>query len=246
MKQLLERASGLLFPNVCEFCAVNAASRAESYICAECRAKPDAIIRIEPPFCDVCGLPYQGDITTQFQCSNCSDLGLKFTAARAAVRFDNLLREVIHRYKYGGREWHEDFLATLFIEAATPDLTENPPDLIVPIPLHPARRRYRGFNQAERLAQRLGAATNIPVDAKILRRVKNTESQTQFDRRARIENVKGAFEYAGKESLKEQKIVLIDDVLTLGVTADACAKALILNGAGEVRVWTVARGGVPQ
>lgn len=244
--KLLERVSGLLFPNVCEFCAANAATRGESYICAACRARPDAILRIKPPFCDVCGLPYQGDITTAFKCFNCADLELDFASARAAARFDNLLREVIHRYKYGGREWHEEFLANLFIEAAAPDLAMNCPDLIVPIPLHPTRRRYRGFNQAERLAQRLAAATHVPMDAKILRRVKNTASQTQFDRKARIDNVKGAFEYAGKESLKGQKIVLVDDVLTLGATADACAKVLIKNGAGEVRVWTVARGGVPQ
>jgi ComF family protein len=244
--KLLDRAIGLLFPNVCEFCAKNEAGPDESFICRDCRETPEAIIPIKRPFCEVCGLPYRGAITTEFECSNCADLNLQFKSARAAAHFTELVQETIHRYKYTRHEWFEPFLAELLIDAARPALAAEPPHVITPIPLYPTRRRFRGFNQAERLAARLGAALEIPCDPKLLRRVKNTDSQVNLGRNERVANVKGAFAYAGQEPLNGQRVLLIDDVLTMGVTASACAKVLRENGAGEVIVWTVARGGIPR
>src|SRR5205823_6124322 len=124
------------------------------------------------------------------------------------------------------------------------ELRLEPVDLIIPIPLHIRKRRGRGFNQAERLSARLSTAVAIPFDPNLIERIRDTNSQAGLDRDDRIENVKGAFKYAGAERLKGRRILLIDDVLTTGLTASACAKELRKNGAGEVRVWTVARGGL--
>ena len=234
----------MVFPRVCEICTEREAGPADSFICELCRKHPRAIKRVRPPICKICGLWYEGAITNEFECRNCFDLELEFKSAQAAVQYAGLVKEVIHRFKYGRNEWFEPFLAELLIEAAVPDLRLEPVDLIVPIPLHPRKRRGRGFNQAERFAARLAIAAAIPFDANLMNRVRDTDSQAGLDRDDRIANVKNAFEYVGTEKLKNVRVLLVDDVLTTGLTASSCAKELLKNGATEVRVWTVARGGL--
>jgi ComF family protein len=114
--------------------------------------------------------------------------------------------------------------------------------MIVPVPLHPTKEREREFNQAERLARRLGAAMRIPVNNRLLRRVVPTRTQTQLSRQERLANVRNAFALRGSQRLNGEPIVLVDDVLTTGATTSACAQVLRAAGAGEVCVWTVARG----
>jgi ComF family protein len=113
---------------------------------------------------------------------------------------------------------------------------------IVPVPLHPAKQREREFNQAERLADRLGAFTQIPVNKRLLRRVIPTRTQTQLSRPERLANVRNAFAMRQGQRLNGERIVLVDDVFTTGATTSACARVLTSAGAGEVCVWTVARG----
>ncbi|MCS7336650.1 MAG: ComF family protein [Verrucomicrobiae bacterium] len=230
---------GLLFPDVCQVCRSGRATAAQGYVCDGCRAR---VRFVQPPVCDRCGMPYPGEITVPFECRNCSGAKLYFSRARAAVTTDEPIREVIHRYKYQSAVWFEPFLAELFIMCAAPELTREKVDLIVPVPLHPARKRERGFNQAERLGARLAAATSIPMDAKTLRRVLYTPTQTLLTRDQRAKNMRGAFAVRRGRRLDGARIVLVDDVFTTGATTNACAKALIEAGAAEVRVWTVARG----
>lgn len=232
-----------IYPEVCEFCGEQEAGPAQSFICETCRATSGAIRWVETPFCAKCGLDYQGDITTEFRCANCSDLELHFKTARAATQYLGLVKEAIHRFKYGRNEWFEPFLCGLLTERALPDLAKNPVDLVVPIPLHRHKKRTRGFNQAERLGARIASALNVPMDSKRLIRVIDTDSQARLDRDDREANVKDAFGYGGP-SLQGERVLLIDDVLTTGLTASACARQLMENGASEVRVWTVARGGL--
>jgi competence protein ComFC len=234
----------MIFPRVCEICSEREAGPSEGFICEHCRKHPRAIKRVRAPICKICGLWYEGAITTEFKCRNCFDLELEFTCARAAVQYAGLVKEVIHRFKYGRNEWFEPFLAELLIESAVPELRLEPVDLIAPIPLHPKKQRARGFNQAERFASRLSAVLEIAFDTTLLERVRDTDPQAGLDRDDRIANVKNAFHYVGEQKLKGQRVLLIDDVLTTGVTASSCAKELLKNGAGEVRVWTVARGGL--
>jgi ComF family protein len=149
---------------------------------------------------------------------------------------------VIHRYKYQRALWFEPFLAELLIQAARPALRGQNRDVIVPVPLHPAKQRQREFNQAERLARRLGAATQIPVNRRLLRRVVPTRTQTLLSRPERLANVRNAFAMRDGQRLNGERIVLLDDVFTTGATTSACAKVLMAAGAGEVCVWTLARG----
>ena len=197
---------------------------------------------IQPPFCERCGLPYQGDVTTKFECTNCRETELHFRSARSAVVARDPVLDVIHRYKYLRALWFEPFLANLLIHSAQPELAKERWDLIVPIPLHRTKQREREFNQAERLARRLSAATRIPFNERLVKRVVPTRTQTLLSRAERVANVRGAFAMRAGEGLSGQRIVLLDDVLTTGATTSACAKVLMGAGASEVCVWTVARG----
>ena len=237
LKSWLEAGLGFFYPNRCQLCSSELATADEGYVGVECW---QSVRFIKPPFCECCGLPYEGEITTGFECGNCREMDLHFRSARAAVSAGKLVLEVIHRYKYQRALWFESFLADLLIRAASPPL-ENW-DLIVPVPLHPLKQREREFNQAERLALRLGQATGVPVDARLLRRVEPTRTQTQLSRQQRAANVRNAFAMRPERRLGGERVVLVDDVLTTGATTSACAKVLRAAGAGEVCVWTVARG----
>jgi ComF family protein len=167
---------------------------------------------------------------------------LHFRAARSAVVAAGAVREVLHRYKYHRALWFEPFLAGLFVGAAGPVLMNEGCDVLVPVPLHSVKRREREFNQAERLARSLGRATGIPVRTDVLRRVHPTPSQTRLSRSERAANVRAAFAAVPGSEMEGGRVVLVDDVLTTGATASACAEVLLELGASEVTVWTVARG----
>ena len=188
------------------------------------------------------GLPYEGDITATFECANCREMDLHFRRARSAVAATGLALEIIHRYKYQQALWFEPFLADLLGQAAGTALRSESWDLIVPVPLHPLKEREREFNQAERLARCLGRVVGLPVDARLLRRVEFTRTQTLLTRTERAANVRRAFTVVPGRKLHGERVVLLDDVLTTGATTSACARALQKAGAGEVCVWTVARG----
>jgi ComF family protein len=130
----------------------------------------------------------------------------------------------------------------LLISKAAPDLARHAWDVIVPVPLYPARQRHREFNQAQRLARCLSKATGIPLASNCLRRVLPTDTQTRLSRKERRENVKHAFGLGGTKRLDRARIVLVDDVFTTGATTNACARILKRAGAAEVCVWTLARG----
>ena len=150
--------------------------------------------------------------------------------------------EAIHRFKYQRALWFENFLADLLVREAAPVLRGQNWNFIAPVPLYPLKQREREFNQAEILARHLSAATKIPLNIKLLRRVSATMTQTLLTREQRAKNMRGAFAICNGIKLNGERVVLVDDVFTTGATTSACARALRAAGAGEVCVWTVARG----
>jgi ComF family protein len=235
----LNAALAFIFPEACQICGMQRATAAAGYVCSGCWNKTRFI---RPPFCSRCGLPFEGDLTTPFECANCREMDLHFSSARSAVVARGTVLEAIHRYKYQRALWFEPFLAGLLVREAGPELRPGDWDWIVPVPLHAAKQREREFNQAERLARRLSAATRIPVHARLLRRVEPTRTQTLLTRQERAANVRNAFARRQARRLHGERLVLVDDVLTTGATTSACAGILRAAGAGEVCVWTVARG----
>jgi ComF family protein len=235
----LEAIGGFFYPNVCQVCGVERATAEAGYVGAGCWQK---VRFIQRPFCEVCGLPFDGNLTTLFECSNCRDMRLHFASARSAVTAKGVVLDVIHRYKYHRALWFEPFLAGLLIREACPCLSPKTWDVIVPVPLYPTKQRQREFNQAERLARRLSQATQIPLRSRWLRREKSTHTQTKLSRSERAANVRNAFGVRTGVRLHGERVVLVDDVLTTGATTNACALALRQAGAEAVCVWTVARG----
>jgi ComF family protein len=235
----LDAGLSFFYPEVCQICEGGRTTATEGFVCASCWQK---VRFIKPPFCERCGLPYEGDLTTPFECANCRELELHFRSARSAVAATGVVLEAIHRYKYQRALWFEPFLTDLLVRAAAPELSKEKWDMLVPVPLHPTKKREREFNQAERLARPLGAAAQIPMNPRLLRRVEPTRTQTLLTQQQRAANVRHAFAMRRRHKLSGERIVLVDDVFTTGATTSACAKVLLAAGAGDVCVWTVARG----
>jgi len=239
VRDFLNAGLAFVYPEVCQICGEARATPEESFLCAGCRASAKFIVA---PFCERCGLPFEGAITNSFECSNCRDRELAFSAARSVIVARGQMLEIIHRYKYQHAFWFERFLCGLLVERASSEIISGKWDWIVPVPLHPTKQREREFNQAERLARPLSRATGLPLKMDLLRRVVPTRTQTLLSREERLANVRHAFVAQAGASAKGRRIVLVDDVFTTGATTGACAKVLKSAGAQEVCVWTLARG----
>lgn len=195
---------------------------------------------VVPPLCATCGDPLLSwRILTDAErvCARCRRRPPAFDCARAAGDYEGPLREIIHAFKYDGRQSLAKPLAAMMRTHGATLLDDA--DFVVPVPLHPWRRFRRGFNQADLLAHRL----DLPVVRALWRR-KATVPQTGLRRAQRRRNVRAAFRVSPlvrRAQLHDACIVLVDDVRTTGATLDACARVLKDAGAGEVRALTVAR-----
>ena len=173
---------------------------------------------------------------------NCGDLEFRFDFATAAYRSRGVVRNLIHQFKYSRQVHLRHLLGRMLAEGfRDARLSDLRPETIVPVPLHPTRQREREFNQAEVLALVVGRRLGLPVEAP-LRRTRYTLTQTHFHREERFGNLQGAFALRRGARVEGKVIALVDDVLTTGSTADACARVLREAGASAVVVITVARG----
>lgn len=193
--------------------------------------------RIAPPWCRCCGTPLRIDGL----CGPCRQRRPRFAYARAAARYEGLVREAIHALKFGGRRGLAGPLGDLLAGLGPSALPGAAPDLLVPVPLHRRRERERGYNQALLLSRRLGLAWGVAVATDVLVRQGATIPQVDLDAPARRRNVRGAFAVARPEAILGRHVVLVDDVLTTGATAGECARSLSRAGAAVVGVLTVAR-----
>src|SRR5438094_1849187 len=232
----LEAAVSLLYPPVCTICGGNV--RAGEYLCNRCEAK---VVRIVAPFCQKCSEPFEGSITSEFTCANCAHRTIHFDAAVSAYRGRGVVREIIHEFKYG-RQLHLRHLVARWLHAALDDerLRGRRFDIIVPVPLHSARQRERGFNQASLLAALLSERIAAPVKP-VLERIRYTTTQTAFDRSERMENLRGAFRLRRKMDVRGLRVLLVDDVLTTGATLSECARILKKAGSASIHAATAAR-----
>ena len=229
--------TSLIYPATCTICL--ASVRSQEYLCNDCETK---LSRISPPFCAKCSEPFDGAITTDFACANCAHRKLYFNAAVSAYRSRGIARHVMLNFKYD-RQIHLRHLVGGWLIAALGDtrLRERGFDAIIPVPLHPARQRERGFNQAALLADFAGRHLGASVRP-LLQRVRFTTTQTAFDRAERIQNLRHAFRLRRNADVRRLDVLLIDDVLTTGSTLSECARILKENGARSVYAATAARG----
>ena len=235
-RNFLGGLASLLYPPACTICSASVGS--DEYLCANCEAKLSHIV---PPFCGKCSEPFDGAITTSFSCVNCAHRKLYFEAAISAYRSRGIARHVILNFKYG-RQIHLRHLVGRWLITAMDDsrLRARKFDAIVPVPLHAAKQRERGFNQAALLAELVGLHLGVPVRL-TLERVRFTTTQTAFDRAERMQNLRHAFRLRRNADVRRLDVLLIDDVLTTGSTLSECARILKKNGARTVYAATAAR-----
>ena len=232
----LHALSSLFYPATCVVCSGDV--ERPDYLCESCRSRAP---RITSPFCAKCSEPFSGAITQTFSCANCEHRTLHFDSAVAAYRSRGLVRKLVHEFKYGHQRHLRHPLAEWLGETMSdPRLQGRRFDLIVPVPLHPARERERGFNQATLLAELLARQVAVPLRA-VLERIRYTTTQTAYDRAERMENLRDAFRLRKNMNVRELHVLLIDDVLTTGSTLSECARVLKEAGAISVHAATAAR-----
>ena len=226
----------LFYPAACVVCS-REVERTE-YLCESCRQRAP---RITAPFCEKCSEPFPGAITQTFSCANCEHRTLHFDCAVAAYRSRGLVRKLVHEFKYGHHRHLRYPLAAWLGETLNDHRIRGRQfDLLVPVPLHPARERERGFNQAALLAELLAEKTALPVRP-LLERIRYTTTQTAYDRSERMENLRDAFRLRKNRDVRGLRVLLIDDVLTTGSTLSECARVLKRGGALSVYAATAAR-----
>ncbi len=236
----------LVFPPFCPVCQRRLGEGRRDPLCGSCW---DALERIAPPYCRVCGLPFSHLSPAEASpapggghlCGRCRRRPPPFAYARSAARYGEVVREAVHAFKFGGRRALAAPLGDLLAEMDMASLPIEAPDLLAPVPLHPRRERERGFNQALLLARRVGRAWRLPVRSDVLVRTIATRPQTELAAEARRANVRDAFALRRPELAAGRHVVLVDDILTTGSTVTACALRLKEAGASAVGVLTVAR-----
>lgn len=232
----LEAVIGLLYPPSCVACG-GATGEAQG-LCAACWS---GLGFIERPFCERLGTPFEIDLGSGMLSPAAIADPPVFARARAVCRFDGAARDLVHRLKYNDRADLALTLGRMMRQAGHELLAEA--ELLVPVPLHRIRLWRRRFNQAALLARHLSRLSGRKLAPAALTRSKRTRQQVGLTRAQRAENLQGAFRVpnAARPLIEGRRILLIDDVLTTGATANAAARALLRAGAGAVDVLTFAR-----
>jgi ComF family protein len=217
-----------LLPAACLVCCEPLSEgETEALICGLCRVRWRPIPH---PMCNRCGQPSFRDL----ECRLCASWPEGLTRARSAVWLEDSARQAVHQLKYQG--WSRAAEAMAGAMRVLEPLTNGV--LLIPVPLGGRRQRERGYNQSERIASALGLRTGIPVRTDLLRRMRETRTQTALTPEARHANVAGAFQAGAVQGLE---LVLVDDVFTTGATLASAASALVQAGARRVEAVTFAR-----
>lgn len=248
INQVARGLGEVLFPPTCVHCRslVEPAGWGEPeqgrmhHLCGRCAA---LLERVKPPHCRTCGHPFYGEVTSPSQCEKCQGLEPAFGEGRTAVLFKGGARALVIEFKYHRGQHVLEDMAEVF-RGADHVLELARGSVLVPVPLHPRKARERGYNQARLLADALARAAGQGTTVReLLRRVVDTRTQTAFDRRSRMANLKNAFALVAGEVLDpEVRHILVDDVFTTGSTLNSCARTLRRAGLLKLDVVTFAHG----
>ena len=214
-----------LFKNNCLLCGASA----KDDFCASCQ---DSLPHSPPQHCVVCALP----LAESRICGACLANPPAFDHSVAAMSYAFPVDALLHSLKYQANLAMASVLADLLTARIDADAL---PDFIVPMPLHPARLRERGFNQALEIARGVSRKSGVALLPGICRRIKDTPSQTGLPWKEREKNIRNAF--TCEADLKGKHVAMLDDVMTTGATLNELAKALRKSGAAHVSGWVVAR-----
>ncbi len=223
-------------PPLCPVCRGPLAD--QGGLCAGCWSR---LSFIAPPYCERLGIPFVYDPGPGMLSMEAIADPPAYTRARAAVRYDDVARALVHAFKYRDRLDLAPIMGSWMARAGRELLTEA--DGLVPVPLHWRRLWARRFNQSAALAKAMAAASGVPLVHDALKRVRATPQQVGLPRAQRATNVQGAFRVPKEKrgDVRGRRLILVDDVLTSGATVDTCAQALLRAGAANVDVIVFAR-----
>jgi len=219
-------ALDLVYPPICGVCG-----RPGAWVCGTCL---QGLPRTHGARCDVCWLPLRGE-----RCYACASRPLPLEMLRTPFRYEGDVRHIVHAFKFGGQSSLAPVLGAQLSEAYEDHRLDV--DLIVPVPLTGARKRWRGFDQALLLARELGKLQQLPVVEAMRRRGAATPQAESRGIDQRYSNVQSVFSVSKPEAVRGQRVLLIDDVATTGATLSACARELLDAGADAVLGLAVAR-----
>ena len=231
IRKCARRALDFALPPRCAGCGIIVAE-VHSF-CPECWKK---IEFLGEGGCTICGTPLAGtDVDT---CALCLARPPRIARTRAAVAYDELSRTLAIRLKYGRKVAIAKTMARYMLPLVLRDSGER---VIVPVPLHRGRLWWRGFNQSALVARELARGLGLPTDVTALRRIRRTPPLKGMTPLQRRKTVAGAFRVSDKAAVAGKTVILIDDVLTTGSTAEACARALKRAGAARIELVSWAR-----
>lgn len=218
----------VLFPRRCPVCG-EITSPAGSLICPSCFLK---LSFVKTPVCKKCGKEIVDE--TMEYCGDCMGHRHAFESGVALLNYDETARTVMAQIKYKNKREYLDFFGAAMAKRYERTVERMAVEAIVPVPVHPSRRRARGFNQAEVLAEVLGKKLGIPVKPEMLIREKRTRPQKELTAAERLKNLSGAF--SAREGIHGiRRVLLVDDIYTTGSTIEACAR--VLRNAGVEKVY---------
>jgi ComF family protein len=228
----------VLFPSTCQVCGILLEKTGEKVVCAECLGK---LRPVASSFCLCCGAFFDGAGEPHL-CAECLADRPPFTRHRSAGRYEGVVKDIILLYKYRGFEVLSRALADFVLRGlgAEGDLWAGI-EAVVPVPLHRARQKSRGFNQAALLAKALAGRMSLPLVKRRLVKTRPTPTQTSLQAGKRETNLRGAFRVRKAAELEGRIVLLVDDVFTTGSTIRECSRTLKKAGVKEVRAVTVAR-----
>ncbi len=241
LQGLFKGLKDLIYPNSCLICKnIIPAVEKRQLICSGCWER---IEKNPPPFCSGCGRHLDEQAIKNNACPGCAKSAANFYFDRAfsPCAYTGSIKKLIHEFKYSGRDYLGKYLAEPlcgFIRDY--QLPIEYLDYIIPVPLHPSRKREREFNQAQLLGEEIGREFGIKVSSDALVRVKATKTQTELAFQERWQNLEGSFSVIKPDLIKGSNLLLIDDVLTTGATASQAAKCLKDSGAKKVILLTLA------
>ena len=233
----------VLFPSHCYFC--HRVLTRGSCICESCLNELEII---EGAFCTRCGAPViPGEVKESFGCMHCADLCFTFRRNESIGVFSGKLRELVHLFKFQRRKSLFNVFSSLALKYKRHYIETH--QILIPVPLTRARYSERGFNQASLIAYALSRIVKIGYFGELLKRVGNSLPQsTVLSRELRYKNMTDCFVLRKRfiEQIRGRNVLLVDDVLTTGATASACARALYDEGAENVDVLTIGRTKVSE
>lgn len=231
--QWQKAAAALFFPQRhCLNCGALAVDRP---LCAACEQGRSSLRH-----CPLCASFIAATETERYLCPDCRHHHPSFTAAAAALPYEGRLREILIAFKYQQCTGFRRPLAALLLEVLAERYADIAFSAIVPVPLHPARLRQRGYNQAELLSQLIAKETGLPHHPEWLQRSEDTPPLAELGRGERLKTLRSVF--TAVPEVAGQQLLLIDDIFTTGATAESCSRALLQQGASGVYVLAVAAG----